>query len=238
MIVSYPGILMGDAYSQIAQAYNVEGYSMYFDLISDEVKINNHHPITHTMLIHICLRIGGLFHNYNIGLGLYSLIQTLFVLAVLAWVLSFFKEVGISLKIIIIFMLYYILHPRVASYMYLMTKDIISTAFLMVFFVSLYRILLGQESKKIYCFLALSIVGALLFRNDGIYIVFLTMLGLIIFHKKYRTKFCMVAMGILAFNFFWHSVLLPGLQIAGNDIAWSSCKSAGKKAKLRYMKCF
>lgn len=216
MVLSYPGILMGDSYNQITQAYNIETYSTYFDLISDEVKLNNHHPVVHTMLIHVCLRIGGLFHNYSFGLGLYSLLQTVFVLVVLAWIFSFLKELGISIKIILVLMLYYILHPRIASYMYLLTKDIISTAFLMVFFITLYRIFLGQESKKIYGFLAGSMIGALLFRNDGIYIVLLTVIGLIIFHKKYRKKFCMAAVGILAFHFLWNSVLLPGLQITSS----------------------
>lgn len=216
MIMSFPGILMGDAYSQIAQGYNLETYQIYFELISDNVKLNNSHPVLHTVLIHICLRIGELFNNFNLGLGLYSLIQIVFVLAVIAWLFSFLKELGISMKIRVIFMLYYVLHPRVSAYMYLMTKDVIFTAFLMAFFTIIFRILRGEENKKMYAYLAGSILGTMLFRNDGIIIVLPTVLGMILGYKKLRKQFCFAAAGILVFSFLWNSVLLPGLQITGS----------------------
>ena len=66
IIASYPGILMGDQPGQIAQAYNVESFHPYVKLISEDVKIFNHHPVTHTMLLHICIVMGKyLFGSYN-----------------------------------------------------------------------------------------------------------------------------------------------------------------------------
>ena len=213
MILSYPGILGGDSYNQIVQAYNVESFSPYMNLISDEIKLNNHHPVMHTMLVHVFLRLGGLVGNYSLGLGLYSLFQTVIVLAVLAWTLSFLRELGVSLKIIIILMLYYILHPRISAYMYLMTKDILFVVFLLMFLVLVFKCLLGPSKRSTYGLLAGSSVGMMLFRNDGIYILVISFLIMIVCFKKVRKHFCMITLGILVMYFVWNSVILPGLSI-------------------------
>ena len=214
MIISYPGILMGDTYSQVAQSYNISTYSTYFDFINKNYKLNNHHPVAHTVLISVCLKTGELLHSQNFGLFLYSFLQMLFVLFVLAWAIASLKKLGISKKILLLLMVYYVLHPRINNYMYLMTKDVIFSGFLVLFMVTLFTVLFRKEEEvDDYGMLMVGAVGAMLFRNDGFYIVFLTMaVVLVLFWKKWK-QFSLVLMGILAFYFFWNSLFLPGMQI-------------------------
>ena len=60
LIISYPATFMGDTRHQIVQAYNPIDYYGGFgvDVSQSDIKIYNHHPVVHTMIIHGCLVLG------------------------------------------------------------------------------------------------------------------------------------------------------------------------------------
>ena len=65
MVVSYPGIFMGDSATQIAQ----------YPFQTSE--LSNHHPVMHTLFLGFCLNIGGMAGSWNLGGLIFCLVQTL-----------------------------------------------------------------------------------------------------------------------------------------------------------------
>ena len=99
-VISFPAIGMGDTPWQISQAFPGLTYShvartvLEIDpaqyvtpqskLLSENVFINMHHPVLHTLLLHACICLGHtVFRSWNAGLYIYTLLQgTAFLAAV------------------------------------------------------------------------------------------------------------------------------------------------------------
>lgn len=214
IIASYPVIMMGDSENQIKQVYNSSTLSYYMDYISADVKLTNHHPVTHTLLIKLCLDLGyKITGSVNIGLFLYSTIQFVFVIAVISFFIQLLIKIEISERIVVTTIIYFAFHPIIQNYMFVMTKDIIATAFLLAFILSLYIILVQKQSKIIYIVLFASILGGLLFRNDSVYIIVISLFLSVYFIKGHRKKIIIIAAVTLCFSMIWNLLLLPLLKI-------------------------
>lgn len=159
IIISYPAIFMPDAMVQIVQTYPQLGivYPVYLDgrLLSDQVYLNTHHPIVHTLLIRTFLQIGtGIFHSFNAGIFLYALFQFFFVITAVSYGIKILvKKSPFPDKYIPLIILYYIISPRIQSYMFLVTKDVIYAVFLLYFILFLYLVIASPE-RRYYIFLA------------------------------------------------------------------------------------
>ena len=78
MIAFYPIIMSKDPSFQLLQYFHIDNkYSYYSVLLDKNVIITNHHPVVHTLLLGTCVKLGmGLFNSSNVGLFIYSIIQT------------------------------------------------------------------------------------------------------------------------------------------------------------------
>lgn len=69
VVIYYPGMLTYDAEYQIEQYYGMDisatSCTNSVNLISDDVKITNHHPVLHTVILGTAVKIGELMSNYN-----------------------------------------------------------------------------------------------------------------------------------------------------------------------------
>lgn len=117
-ILSYPAILMGDSYDIIAQGFNFPEYtSSYLILMDESVKLNGHHPIVHTQLVHICLVIGNaVFGSYNVGIFLVSLVQLFGMCTVAAASIQGLTRVGVQENILLALIAYFAFAPRMQNY--------------------------------------------------------------------------------------------------------------------------
>ena len=107
--------------------------------------------------------------------------------------------------------LYCFCHPLIHNYMFLVTKDIIYTAFFIYLIVDLFKLLSGLRSIKLYINTLAASTGMLLFRNDSKYIIVIVFILIGIINKpvrKYVLSFCgsIFLISILIFN-----VLFPSL---------------------------
>ena len=84
IVISYPALFMGDTPWQIIQGYNL--------------KLVNHHPVFHTLLIHIFIVLGKLIHSYNFGIFLFAFFQ----LNLLIFVESFLIHMIIPLCAVVV----------------------------------------------------------------------------------------------------------------------------------------
>ena len=100
LIAFYPAILSPDPSFQLLQYFGIDNkYSSYVVLLDKNVIITNHHPVIHTLLLGTCANIGlTLFNNINIGLFIYSIIQTIILALTLSYTIFFMKKINTSLK--------------------------------------------------------------------------------------------------------------------------------------------
>ena len=104
IIAFYPGILSPDPSNQIKQFFNLDTqYREYVVMIDENVPITNHHPVLHTVILGGLVYIGKLLGSANVGIFMYSLLQTLALLALLSYTIYYMKklETPIYLRLIL-----------------------------------------------------------------------------------------------------------------------------------------
>lgn len=228
VVIFYPTIFQGDTYSQIVQGYQeLRTSGIYYmtneRLLSQNVFINQHHPVVHTLLIHFFLRIGeNFFHSLNSGIFLYSNFQWLFCIIVISYgVQILVKELKISAKYVLCVILYFIFSPRIQNYMFLVTKDVLYGMFFLLVMTALFGILYGQEEEKIRrnnIILAIASTGMVLFRNEAVYVLMASFLFMACLCKKLRKRMLCYSAGVLVLGILVVKVLFPILSFTPGSV--------------------
>lgn len=215
IIASYPGIFTGDTFDLVYQGYNIPTYSSQSrPLINENVILNAHHPVAHTMLLHYCIVLGKtIFHSYNVGVFICSLLQFIFMIVVISLFVKMLIYMEFSAKTCLLFIIYFAISPRLQNYMFLLSKDVMYVACVMLNLLMFYKLMKKNKNKKYYIGFIASSIGILLFRNDGKYMLLLTLAVAIILLKQRRKLFVILFLGALVFNGLYNNILLPSLQI-------------------------
>lgn len=204
-LVSYPAVFMGDTAPQIRQAFSELGMAMGYmrsdQLLAEGVYINQHHPVAHTMLIHLCLVIGGkIFNSFNVGIFIYGLIQELFLIAVLSYATAAVsKKMRLSKACIFTFIAYIAIHPQIHRLLFLVTKDIIYTGFYILLLVKMFE-MLCDGNKRTLAGLLVACAGMVLFRNDSKYLLVAAFILVAIINKKFRGTAATCAIMVVVFS--------------------------------------
>lgn len=215
MVISYPAIHMGDTCNQLAQGYNFpEGTSGYLKLIDENVRLNGHHPILHTLYLHMCMVTGDkVFGSYNIGIFLAAITQALCMISVVSYALSVMVKAGIKPRLVLLTMLYFIVSPRIQNYMFLITKDVFTACALLILGISIWQIQKEDNDKAAYISFTVSGMCLSLLRNDGKYIVFVCVLALLFFERKKWKKILVCAAVIMFAAVMLFQVIMPLFKI-------------------------
>ena len=233
LLAVYPGIYSYDAFPQVLQVIGGQG-------------LNAHHPVLHTLLLNGCFILGKFLTNdYNIGLLIYTLLQMVFMAAVFAYVLKFIRSRAIPIVIQIAAFLFLVFNPIIQIWVVLTTKDTIFAGFFLLVFTDLICMVSNSkeffESKsRVIRFIVYASLMCL-FRNQGIYIIYLLVLFLFIFMKGFRKK-CLIALVpvIICVNVFTGPIS-SGLGIEpANPREALSCSNPtnSKSANSRARKCY
>ena len=207
----HPGLLTADSCTQISQAIGASALS-------------SHHPIFHTALISIFVNIGrALFNNINTGVALYTIFQMIIMSMIFSIVLRYLakKEVPVFLRVITL--LYYMLYPINGLFSVTMWKDILFAGIVPIFIIQCIELVFNTENflskkKNIVIYIIVGVLTFLL-RNNGIYIVILTIPFILIVQKKYWKKILLMFASILIINFVINNVIFPFLNIKKGSIA-------------------
>lgn len=221
LIISYPATFMGDTRHQIVQAYNPIDYYGGFgvDVSQSDIKIYNHHPVVHTMIIHGCLVLGTtIFKSYNVGIFIYILLQSIFMFAVMSYLIQLFIKLNFSPKIIFGMLIYFILSPRIENYMTLVTKDVFFAGFVVLYIISLYYIQSKSMNAKRMALFVISMLGVFLFRNDGKYIIIISLIICLLLNKNIRKLGIVSIVCVAIFSSTYSKIILPSLGIASGSV--------------------
>ena len=222
IIAFYPIILSPDPSFQIKQFFNVHTkYADYVVLLDNSVFLTNHHPVVHTLLLGGCLSLGRVLLNDNFGLFIYSMIQIILMASTLSYTIKYLKENNVNSKICTIILLIYCLVPMFPMYAMSGVKDTIYTCFIIWYVLRIDKLIRFKEDKvKLNDLIILFSISILLtlFRNNGIYVIFLSFPFLIIYLKKSWKQLLIVFVGIISFNSIFNNIILPYYKITGGSI--------------------
>lgn len=223
IIISYPGIFMPDTMRQIIQTYPQMGVVQpaYLEgrLISDQVYLNTHYPIVPTLLLRAFIQIGTtFFHSFNVGIFFFAMFQFIFLLFGISYGIKILVEKTVFPdKFNPFIILYYIISPCIQNYMFLLTKDIIYSVFMLYNILSLYLIITKPE-RRYYSMFAISGLGMILFRNEAIYIFAIALPILALLCHQPRKFLLKYLIGIIAFSILFSHILLPICRVTPGSI--------------------
>lgn len=200
----YPGITTPDSFDQICQSLGL-------------TQLANHHPITHTAIIGIFMNIGKAVGNYNLGVALYSVFQMLVLSAGFSFGIYYMAKKNVDFRWRVISLLFLALYPVNGMYSITMWKDIPFAVCMLIFVIMLYEIASSKgeffEKKKNIFLFVLSMIAVILFRNNGIYVVVLTLPFVLFAYRKYYKKIIAVIVFILCAYAIWKGPVFSALNV-------------------------
>lgn len=198
----YPGVMTTDSIFQTGQAI---AYGL-----------NSHHPMFHTLVIKLCLTVGEKIHDYNLGVAIYSIIQMLIMSGIFSYTIYYMKKRNVSRTIAIISFLFFSFYPVFPMYSITMWKDVLFGGMVLLYIINIIELIHDTEKyfsswKNIVKFVIITLL-LMLFRNNGVYAIILSVpIMIIIFRRNYKKILIMYLVPIIlyyAFNTFAYNVLL------------------------------
>lgn len=207
----YPGLLTADSCSQMKQAIGL-------------ARLSNHHPIFHTGIIAIFVNIGNfIFKNLNIGVALYTIFQMIMMATIFAIVLKYLAKKKVPTLIRGIALLYYMVYPINALFSVTMWKDILFAGIIPIFVILCYELLFDTEEflsrkRNIAIYMIVSIL-VFFMRNNGMYIVILSMPFIAILLRQYWKKIIPMFLGVIIIYFGIKTAVCSILDIKSGSVA-------------------
>ena len=209
-LAHFPGLATPDSLTQILQGVGI------YDL-------TNHHPVLHTAIIGIFMKIGGVLENYNIGIALYSIIQMLSVSAIFAYAVYYMVKKNVPVILRAIALIYYAFYPVHSIYSITLWKDIPFALCMLLFTIILIELIQNKEEffklKKNIILFTVSMIFVILFRNNGLYVVLLTMPFVLVFARKYyKPLLISFFIVILFYSVLWKGIVFKAFNIQEGSI--------------------
>lgn len=176
LIFYYPGVINYDNANQIKEVLGL--HTRYLDsivVINSKVTLTNFNPILHTLLLGNLTKLGININNINLGIFLYTFLQEIVVISVLAYSIYFLKKEGVSDNYLLLILLFYSIIPFFSFYAMTAVKDTLFTSFVLLYTIYLYKYLKYKFNKKDYILFSLIMMFVILFRTNGAVLIFLSL---------------------------------------------------------------
>lgn len=177
----YPGFIFGDSVNQLRQAIGITGFS-------------NHHPFFHTLLIQICIKIGEMYSDLNLGCAIYTFFQMLCISYALSKIVEWLSQNHVQFIFLFIITIAYAVIPFFGQTSMAMWKDPLFGASLVLLTLNMLEFNTEESSvNKNKCLAKIGVLALLtcLLRNNGIYAIaftFFVILAISIYRKNKRKE--------------------------------------------------
>ena len=208
LIIFYPGVINYDNANQIKEVLGI--HTRYLDsivVINENITLTNFNPILHTLLLGNLFKLGVNIGNVNFGLFLYSFLQMIIVVLILSYTLKFLYKEGVKVKYLLLILLCYIVIPYFPLYAITCVKDTLFTMFVLLYVIKLYQFIKYDFKFKDYALLIITILLVILFRNNGIYLILLSLPFTLIIKKGIRRQIVLMCVLVIGFNYGYGQVL-------------------------------
>ena len=220
LLIFYPACTNGDTTAQLLQFFGYESsVTKYSSIVGDNIFITNHHPVLHTIIYGIFVKLGMIAGNDEWGVVFYAVIQMIIISSAFSYIIYFLEKKQINKKIVKWIKLFYAFFPLYGIYSVTMLKDPSFSIVCLMLCVMLYEI--GDTNGSILKnnkFLALLFCCIMLFeltKNQGVYIIIIVGLILLCVYKKYLQRIGTVFITcIFLYQIVFLNIVLPHFNIA------------------------
>lgn len=186
LVVYYPGFVFGDTTNSFDQ---IIGYSV----------LRNHHPVMYTLFLGACWQVAHFFGLGNAeGCAIYCLVQMAIMAICFAYLIQWLiSRMGLCGKpkwiVVVVLYSYFGLSPYIATYSIAMWKDPLFSVALMMITLFLADLILSDDGFPSFGWLKLLLFALfsfvlVFFRNNGVYVLALTVVALILLIARARLK--------------------------------------------------
>lgn len=201
IILCYPAFVNPDSMLELAQFHGIKNsLSNSVQLINSTQLITKHHPVLYTYLIGFFSK----FVNINIGLYIYNILQTLFIIFTISKLLLFVNQRINNNKILSYMLIAICFYPFIPYTFTSLEKDVLFTGIFVLFIINIYQLIFENKINII----KLAILSFLLIslRNNVLY-VYILFIGILFFYLKEHRKnllkiTCLILIGLLGFQYF------------------------------------
>lgn len=154
--------------------------------------ITSHHPVIHVLFAGgLVESLRALTGSYNVGIAVCSVLQMVILANVLAYTISFLRKFQVPEWVQLFAILFYGLSPVIQLFSISTTKDVLFSAALLLFFLFMIEYYCRNEqfgaTGKNWFFFGVSALFSMILRNNGFYIVVVTLAAMFIVHlRKHR----------------------------------------------------
>ena len=185
LIIFYPGVSNYDTANQINDYYNgTAPMSFMFVEGKEEISffLNDHHPITSTLIMVPFVALGRLIGYTNFGMVLYVVVQMIFTAFSFSLMIGLMERISCSYALRKLCFLFLAVMPFIPMHAICMLKDCIYASIFvlyMTYYVAiLKRIQIGRHTTVVFITISLFLS---LTKKTGIYLVFICNLALLVY---------------------------------------------------------
>lgn len=225
--IMIPGSMNSDTKDQLAQVINNPDYCWTVNAVVREEGsslLNNYHPVFHTALLAVFLKIGELIHSYKISFALMCIAQEAAIGASLSLAVTYLRwHLGISKRLYRVLIVFCAINPLLPLWGTTLTKDALFIVAMLLCTVMLYDCFKNPENfktKKFVC-LALVLFYTMISRNNGFYLVLLLLPFAIIHFRKDKRALVRIT-AVLLIPILLFKVGYTGIFFKAADIQESS----------------
>jgi len=174
----YPGNIFSDGFTSINQVLFTG--------------IDNHHTILYTSFIGLFAKVGNKINNLSLAIFMYTILQSFIMTTILSYFIAWLRKYNIKKIVRIICLLFFGLFPLFPFYATTIWKDTYFSLAIFMYILFLIDVTKGKIdiNNKFYVIKCIIISFFICFlRNNGIYLVILTILYFIILNIKYIKKY-------------------------------------------------
>ena len=218
LIIYYPGVINPDNANQIKEVLGM--HTRYLDgivVINNDVTLTNFNPIIHTLLLGNLVKFGYMIGNFNFGLFLYTLIQVTVVVLTLSYSIYFLYKENVRNKYLLVMLGIYIFIPFFPFYAITAVKDTLFSMAVIFYTIKLYQFIKYENTFKSNVLFMFIILLVILLRNNGIYLVLLSLPFAFFVKKSLRKSVVIMTILVLLMNTAYGKIL-SALEIPNTSI--------------------
>lgn len=208
-IAFWPGTLQYDSCGQLLQYIGVG-------------KMTAHHPLPVTIVMGVLLDIGRtVFHSDNVGIFLYTGVQFLTQCFVISYGFCVFRRRKIPVWVRWVGLGYYSIFPLFPNWGISYVKDTGYYISFLLMILLMTDVLLNGDGQTIrwqQTLWVVSLLGLVAFRNDGRYVVAITVAALLLFARKYWKTWLFGAVVVVLFLVIVEHIYMPLRNIPAGSV--------------------
>lgn len=165
--------------------------------------ITSHHPVLHVLvtggLVEVFYALTG---NYNLGISVYTCLQLLLMACIFAVAIGILKELGVRAGFLWFALVFFAFSPVVQLFNVSSTKDVVFSGAELLFFLYVVLFYCRREdffkSKRRMAAFVIVTLCTMILRNNGLYIVIITLVVMCFDIRTYRKKFGLQLLMVVA----------------------------------------